>query len=322
MKFSYVERNGVHLLRLDNEKGLVVFLSKIGASIYGIKYDDKWMTLTPKSLKDYFSDHSYYGKTIGPVSNRVKDGIIKINDKEYQLNQNEGTTSLHSGRNSLSFAVFDIINISENKDNITIVFKFIPHKNNRNLPGKVVYQISYTLTDKDELYVTLNAMSDEDTVVALTNHAYFCLGDEDISHLSMQISSKKYIESDKDTLIPLKEKDIISCLDFNQEKLLVKDINNPYLMEHKTKGYDHHFIFDKENKVLLENERYKLVVTTDMTGAQIYTDNYADDIEMFSSQKPLRRGVAIEPQDSTLNREVLKKGDIYSKFISYQFYKK
>ena len=322
MKFSYVERNGVHLLRLDNEKGLVVFLSKIGASIYGIKYDDKWMTLTPKSLKDYFSDNSYHGKTIGPVSNRVKDGIIKINDKEYQLNQNEGTTSLHSGRNSLSFAVFDIINISENKDNITIVFKFIPHKNNRNLPGKVVYQISYTLTDKDELYVTLNAMSDEDTVIAMTNHAYFCLGDEDISNLSMKISAKRYVESDKDTLIPLVEKDIIPCLDFNQEKALTKDINDPYLMEHKTKGYDHHFIFDEENKVLLENEKYKLLITTDMTGAQIYTDNYADGFEMFSSQKPLRRGVAIEPQDSTLNREVLKKGDIYSKFISYQFYKK
>lgn len=322
MKFSYVTRNSINLLRLDNEKGLVVFLSKIGAAIYGIKFHDKWMTLTPKSMKDYYKDNSYYGKTIGPISNRIKDGLVDINGVKYQMTQNEGTTTLHSGKNALSVAVFELINIVDKKDSLTAVFKFVPHKQYRDLPGNIIYQILYTLKDDNSLYLTLNAMSDEDTVLALTNHAYFCLGDEDISHLSMQISSKRYVESDKETLIPLVEKDIIPCLDFNTEKPLIQDIDNPYLMEHKTKGYDHHFIFDKENKVTLENDNFKLEINTDFSGAQIYTDNYADDIEMFSSQKPLRRGVAIEPQDSTLDRKVVKKGDIYNRFIEYKFFKK
>lgn len=323
MKLSYIERNGIHLMKIDNEKGFYVLLSKIGASIYSINYEGKDMTLTPISLKDYFNKNAYYGKTIGPITNRIKDGLVNINGVQYQMDKNEkGITTLHSGKNGISNAVFDVSNIIEKKDHITVIFKFIPHKQYRDLPGAVIYQISFTVSDKsNSLYVTFNAMSDEDTVIAMTNHAYFTLGDNNINDLSLKISSKEFIETDKDTLIPLSVKPILPCLDFNEGKLLMKDINDPYLINHLSNGYDHHFIFDKERKVILKNKNYQLEINTDFSGTQIYSDNYPDNIEMTTTREDYHRGVAIEPQDSTLDRKILKAGEMYSRYIEYKFSK-
>ena len=43
---------------------------------------------------------------------------------------------------------------------------------------------------------------------------------------------------------------------------------------------------------------------------------------MMTSNKENHRGIAIEPQDSLLDRQLIKKGSVYSRTIQYHFSKK
>ena len=70
---------------------------------------------------------------------------------------------------------------------------------------------------------------------------------------------------------------------------------------------------------LIPKFRYRSM--SDFLGAQIYADNYEDGIAYFGTEDPSRRGLAIEPQDNTLNREVLRPVDIYRRHIVYHFEK-
>ena len=63
-------------------------------------------------------------------------------------------------------------------------------------------------------------------------------------------------------------------------------------------------------------------IISDFDGAQIYSDNYADGIEVLNSEDKFHRAVAIEPEDNILNLKQINKGQIYHHQIEYRFYKK
>ena len=93
---------------------LDIVLSCLGASIVEIKYNDDLLTMTPINYDDLNREDIYYGKTIGPVANRVKDGLIKIDNQNYYLPLNEKGVCNHSGKAGLSNQIFDV-DIKEEK---------------------------------------------------------------------------------------------------------------------------------------------------------------------------------------------------------------
>lgn len=323
MKKKYVKlTKKIKGISISNDVGLEVVFSDLGASIYAIKYMGEIMTLTPINFKDFVRNDIYYGKTIGPVANRIKDGVVTINNQTYQMEKNEGNNTLHSGILGLSNRVF-AHKIEKKKNYIIVSFTCSnKHIKDGGLPGNIKFNIVY-LIKKDEptLNVSFFASSDEDTLIHMTNHSYFCLGDKNIDKLELTIPADKYIETNKLDLIPIGEKEVSNALDFRNKKKIIKDINDKALQKHRAKGYDHHFIFNNDNPlIILENERYKLEIETDFDGVQIYSENYSVDFETLTSKQMIHQGVAIEPQDSILDRKITrKKPGYYSKFISYKF---
>lgn len=293
-------------LTLNNDQ-LEVVLAPLGASIYLIRFNQEIMTLTPDGFNNFALPSAYYGKTIGPISNRVKDGVLKLEGQEYHFDINEGPNSLHSGKEGISNKEF---NFKKEKNSIIFYLE----------DEKAFYEIIYSLKD-NSLDLVLKALAKADYPIALTNHAYFCLGDEDINNLSLTIPSHKFVETESTSLLPIKLKDILPCLDFNEKKKIIKDINDDYLQNHRSLGYDHCFLLDK-GFITLENDKYIMGIQTDFEALQIYSDNYADKVPMLSTLKDHHRGVAMEPQDSLLNRVVLKKGQTYMRHIVYSFRKK
>ncbi len=323
MEYTLKKIEKMNFITIKNDIGFEVTFSRLGASILTIYYNGVIMTTSPKSMRDFFKKDLYFGKTIGPIANRIENGIIKIGDKEYQMELNEGNNTLHSGTKGISNKIFDY-NINENKEFISVYMMLKDRKMKNGLPGNVTYLITYTIPRNEaKLLVNFNVSTDADTVIAVTNHSFFCLGEENLNHLSLKIPASKYIESDKDTLIPRQVKDMIECLDFRNKKNIMKDINDDYLQNHKTKGYDHHFIFDNNNPIVLESPKYVLEIRSNFSGCQIYSDNYEDGAVMLNSPEKLHRGIAIEPQDSTLDRKVLSKVErFYSREIEYKFVQK
>ena len=295
-----------------NHNGFRVVLSQLGASIVEISYNDEVLTMTPVNLEELNRKDIYYGKTIGPITNRVKDGLIKIDNKEYQLPCNEPGVSNHSGHLGLSNKLF-VATIQDNR----VIFTHLQKINNVNIS----YGIMYTFNESNEIRIDYVVRTSEKFMMNLTNHTFFTLGESSIDNLSLEIHADKYIESDKETLLPKEVKTISDCLDFNKEKLIVKDINDSYLQDHKSKGYDHSFIL-KDNKVILKSPKYKLEIESDFSNVHIYSDNYEDKVKVKTSELLKNRGIAIEPTDDLLNRPILNKDEVYQRYIIYSFEKK
>ena len=293
---------------LRNKNGLEVVFSSRGASIYSIVFKGKYMTLTPVNENDFEKPSAYYGKTIGPIANRIKDGIIKVEGKNYFYDTNEGKNSLHSGKEGLSNRVFQY---KEEENKVIFYLEDI----------NIRYEVDYEINDKNELTLSLKAQPKTDMPIALTNHTFFCLGDSNLNKLSLTIPSHRYIETESTTLLPLKERDILPCLDFRKNKNIMQDIDDEYLQNHRSLGYDHCFLLDKD-MVKLENDEFVLDIKTDFKAVQIYSDNYANNIKMITSEEIIHRGVAIEPEDNLLDKPYMKKGSIYSRTIKYIFKKK
>lgn len=304
-----IVKNGQYIEITNND--FKVTLSSLGASIVSIYIGEDILTMTPVNLDDLNRKDIYYGKTIGPITNRVKDGLIKIDNKEYHLPLNEIGISNHSGDIGISNQLFNV-DIDVNK----VIFTYIEHINDVTISYIVIYSFNDYQIRIDYFIRTNNKF-----VINLTNHTFFTLNESNINNLSLKIDSDSYIESDKDTLLPLSIKPIIDCLDFNNEKLITKDIDDPYLMNHKSKGYDHSFIL-KNKMVKLSSPKYELDISSDYECAHIYTDNYEDGVKTKNSNVNFRRSVAIEMTDNILSRPVIDKDEVYQRYIVYTFKKK
>ena len=305
-----IVRKDRYILVTNND--FKVALSMLGASIVSIYIGDDILTMTPINLEELNRKDIYYGKTIGPITNRVKDGLIKIDNKEYQLPLNEEGVSNHSGILGLSNKLF-VSNIQDNR----VIFTY----NQKIKDVNIIYGIAYTFNDDYQIRIDYIVRVSNKFVINLTNHTFFTLNEPNINNLSLKLESDSYIESDKDTLLPLSVKPIIDCLDFNNEKLITKDIDNPYLMNHKSKGYDHSFIL-KNKMVKLGSPQYELDIISDYECAHIYSDNYEDGVKTKNSDVNFRRGVAIEMTDNILSRPIIDKDEVYQRYIVYTFKKK
>ena len=296
------------LITLSNSHLKVVF-SSLGASVVSIYFDDELMSMTPINLEDLKRRDVYYGKTIGPIVNRIKDGLIKINNKVYRFPLNEVGVCNHSAAYGLSNTLF-VSSISGDR----VVFT---HQQKIN-DVRISYGVAYTLYNS-ELRVDYIVRTSDKFVMSLTNHTFFTLGESSIDNLSLKIAADKYIESDKESLLPLEVKHIIDCLDFNEEKSITKDIDNSYLMDHKTKGYDHCFIVKNSEDVILKSPRFKLEINSDFPCVHIYSDNYEDGVKIKNNSGRFRRAIAIEPEDNLLDKPIINKDDIYQRYIIYKF---
>ena len=282
---------------LKNEY-LEVTLCSLGASIYRIIYDGKDMVLTPRDKNDFYKTSVYYGKTIGRLCGR----IVAEQKGNLKPQANEEGVSLHGGFDGLSTKEF----IVDAKPTFA-EFHYLSKDGEAGYPGNIVFRVRYELID-DSLIVTFFAITDKPCLLALTNHAYFCLGEDKLNNLYLQMENDKYIVTD-DKLLPVKYESIPDKWDFTNGKKLSE-----------TGDIDNYFLF-KEKKVQLSSNKYSLNISTNFVGTQIFTDHWIDNIDVYSSKEKVHRSVAIEPQDSQLERKELLPNEHYERYIKYTFKK-
>lgn len=317
---------GLEFVSVKNNDNFVVTFSSLGASILSIELDDQYMTLTPANMDLFKNKFIYHGKTVGRVANRIKDGTFKIGRKTYKVPCNEKTSCLHGGNEGFSNQFFNM-DIASNNDEAKITFTYYSTDMEAGFPGNLNVKVIYTVfANENSVCIDYEVTTDKDTLVGLTNHSYFNLGSKSIDDLMLYINSNKYIHPDRDFLYPVEYRPVDKVMDFQTMKHISEDIEADYLNDSWTYGYDHHYCFKEVNpvipQVVLENNNYKLEIYTNFNGTQIYTDNYPDTNEFEDTDAVRRRAIAIEPQDDTLNREILKAKDVYTRFIRYNFIRK
>ena len=157
----------MELIKLKNEK-MEVTLCDIGASIFRLLFDNQDMLVSPSDINVYLRKNLYFGKSIGRICGRIK------NDK--------GEIILHGGIDGLSNQRFDFV-----KEDNKVTFTYLSNEDQSSCDGEALIKVTYTLLDND-LLIELEATAKNSATISLTNHSYFCLGEDDVHKLSLKIN--------------------------------------------------------------------------------------------------------------------------------------
>ncbi len=321
----------IDLISMKNDD-LEIVVSNFGCTIIKVLMKDKNghiddVVLGYDDFQQYQTLDAYLGALVGRVANRIGKGKFVLNDKEYKLAINNGPNHLHGGIKGFSYQVFDY----EIKDE-SIEFSYLSKDGEEGYPGNLTLKAIYTL-EKDTLKIQYHAVCDQDTLINITNHSYFNLSgkQENIYQHTLQIQASSFACVDEDGLTTGEFRDVEGTpFDFREPVLIGERVEQDYDQLQLGKGFDHPFIFNHENhQVILEHKKSgrRLIVTTTLPTAQIYTANYLDGrVGKYGHCYDERDAVCIETQNlpDAIHLEenpstILKKGEAYQEESSYKF---
>ncbi|GAA4271216.1 aldose epimerase family protein [Aquimarina gracilis] len=274
--FGFHNQKELLVLSLRNDNGMRVRITNFAATIMSLDVPNAKGGFTNvivgfDSLNDYVNkskakESKFLGASIGRYAGRVSNNKIKIADIEYPLYHENGI-HLHGGKNGFDEKVWDIDYINE--DDLSIALSYISEDMEEGYPGNLRVKVIYQLTNENTLKITYHAISDRDTVVNLTNHAYYNLnGSDSILDHSLQLNCSQYLEVDNKQLPTGKVKSVVNTkFDFLQTSDLRRIENKGVL--------DDTLIFDSEKKakaiLISEESGIKMEVTTNQPAVVIYT---------------------------------------------------
>jgi len=293
----------IETIKLTNDYGMSVEIIDFGARIKSIKFpvNDKptEMTLGYASAEEYITDKFYLGATCGRVCNRIAGGKFELEGHQYQLPLNDGMNCLHGGDNNFSLRYWQVDKNTLTNDSVTLTL--VSCDGDQGFPGTLNLSVTYQLSEDNKLSIKYLANTDLTTVINLTNHAYFNLGENDCQSLYLQMMSSAFLETDASN-IPTGKIVSVSDTDYNFRKPACigdRQQNSQDEPLQEKKGYDHCFVLDStpfgEPKAVLTSWQYQisLSVYTDQSAIQLYTGFY------LSGKFKSYQGLCLEAQNYT-----------------------
>jgi len=308
-----------------------------GAIVRSIIVSDKNSTkkdvvLGYDDIDSYKNATCYFGAIIGRYANRIGDAKFSLNGKTYSLFNNDNGNSLHGGKSGFNDKIWDAEIIGDNSLKLTL---FSPD-GDENYPANLAVSVTYSIIDGSALEIKYSAKADNDTIINLTNHAYFNLdgeGSGSITHTLLQI--------DADAVTPVSNKivatgEILNVkntpFDFLNFKSIGKDIESSHPQIIIGKGYDINFClnnsgFRKVSSAISKNSGIKLETYTDALGMQLYTANYVSGEKGKNGHiYNEREAFCLETQNypnainiTSFPNSILKKDQVFTSKTVYKF---
>lgn len=320
-------------LEITNSRGAGVSLINYGATVQSINVPDRDgklvdVALGYESVAGYETGGDFIGATIGRYANRIKEAKFTVGETEYHLQPNEGKNLLHGGVGGFNRRIFDYRIISGN----SVEMSYHSCDGEEGFPGNLDVKIIFALDDENALNIDYYAVSDQDTIVNLTNHAYFNLNGEGrgtiLDHILL-LNSDCFTEIDGECipsgrLLPVDD----TPFDFRKPKRIGADIDADDPQLACGNGYDHNFVLGSGDacSVWSSETGIKMDVFTTMPGIQFYSGNSMSGTAGKSGTYSKRTGFCLETQyypDSPSHPEfpsaLLKKDIEYHHTTKYKF---
>lgn len=277
------------LYTIANSNGMKVSFTDFGANIVSIIVPDAKgnavdVNLGFDNLAGYEENPPGFGSFIGRHANRIGGAKFEINGKVYELEKNDGANNLHGGFVGYNKFMYET-EVFEDEEIASVEFSRLSPHMEQGFPGNLDVTVTYSLTEANELVIEYLAVSDRDTIVNLTNHAYFNLAGHDAGSVQGQkvwIKANQFTPTSSD-LIPTGEFcDVAGTpMDFRTFKTIGQDINADYEPLKIAGGYDHNYVLDtsgteveKVAELVDEKSGRRMEVFTDLPGMQLYTGNF------------------------------------------------
>ncbi|MHB0777630.1 aldose epimerase family protein [Halomonas sp. WWR20] len=341
----------VEVYRIANINGIEMRVINYGGTIVSLRtpdiagqFDD--IVLGFDSLEKYLSDtyrdaNPYFGALIGRYGNRIAGGKFSLNGQTYELATNDGPNHLHGGEQGFDKVLWQAEPF-ENDQGRGVVLTYTSADGEEGYPGKLKTQVTYTLTDADELDIQYRATTTQATPVNLTQHSYFNLegeGSGSILDHYLIINAEAFTPVDE-TLIPTGEIRPVAGtpFDFTQPTPIGERIEQDNQQLTYGKGYDHNFVLARESsaddslvlaaRVWEPDSGRLLEVSTTEPGLQFYSGNFLTGDLTGKRGKPYRHrsGFALEtqhfpdsPNQENFPSTILEPGDTYHSRTVYAF---
>lgn len=332
----------VRLITLKNKRGCAVQLTNYGARLVTFLIKDKDgvrrdIVIGHKNLKSYLkSKERYFNATVGRYANRIARGNFTIGKNKYKVTINNGPNHLHGGLFGLNEVVWDILKTTEK----SVKFACALPDGMDGYPADILITADYVLTENNALKIKYRALADKDTIVNITNHAFFNLGKShraDVLDTVLEIAANKFTPTDKTSiptgvLQPVKS----TPFDFTKPKTIGRDIRAKNAQLKQARGYDHNFALSNWRKgakksffaarAFNSHTGLLLDVYTTACGLQLYTGNFlGQDVGKGGVRYAPYGAFCLEaqffpdsPNKKNFPSSLLKAGSLYETQIIYQ----
>jgi aldose 1-epimerase len=263
-------------------KDATVTLTDYGATLVSILLPDGRggrddILLGCSTLCGYTLKHPYFGVTVGRYANRIGNSRFSLGGKDYVLAANDGVNHLHGGIKGFNTFLWQA-EASDSAKGQTVRFTRTSPDGEEGYPGKLDVSVTFSLNAESALSISYEARTDAETVINLTNHAYFNLRGEGMGTVfdhEISLASSAYLPTGPGLIPTGKSLSVAgSPLDFRTSKKIGRDIE-------AVGGYDHCFILDRKSPGLMDFAVVKeprtgrrMTVATTLPAVQLYTGNF------------------------------------------------
>jgi aldose 1-epimerase len=361
--FGSVDNQPVDKYTLANGHGMTVAIITYGGIIQSLEVPDRHgreanVTLGFGDIGGYRSDayiksNPYFGAIIGRYGNRIARGRFTLNGTQYSLDINNDPNSLHGGFEGFNRKIWKASSFqSGHAAGVKLTYHSPAGEGctpshpstppcTTGYPGNLDVEVDYTLDNANQLHIDYKATTDADTVINLTNHAYWNLAGEGsgtiYGHL-LQLNANAFTPVDA-TLIPTGEiKPVAGTpFDFRSFHAIGERIRGNDQQLVFGRGYDHNWVLNRAAgstnmivaaRLLDPFSGRELTMSTTEPGIQFYSGNFLDGTLYGTSGRQYRQGdgLALEtqhypdsPNHANFPSTVLRKGQTYSTSTIYGF---
>ena len=302
---------GVDLFILTNKQGVEARITNYGGVITSIRVpgrDGKTANVVQgfDSLNDYTGPDykGRYGALIGRYANRIKDNTFTLNRLTYRISR-DAYTLKESDSKPYDERVWDAR--TRDGDEPQLILSLLDRNGTMGFPGTLRVEVTYTLTRNNALRIGYRAVSDKDTVISLTNHAYFNMaGDASGSVLDQLLTvNADAITAVDDNNVPTGtlQKVAGTAFDFRKPTPIGAHINDPDPVIQRAKGFDQNYAINGAPGTLrlaarLEDPKSGRVLEewTTQAGLQVYSANYQPPSVAAAKGYAIHSAVALEAQ--------------------------
>ncbi|HEY0711715.1 MAG TPA: aldose epimerase family protein, partial [Polyangia bacterium] len=283
--YGKLDGQAVDIYTLTNKNGLKAKVITYGAIVTELHVPDRKgkmadVVLGHDKVEQYHKADSHFGATIGRIANRIKGADFELEGKTYKLAANNGPDTLHGGNFGWDRKVWAATSTTS-ADGPAVTLTYTSPDGDEGYPGTVKAEVTYTLSNNNELRVDMKATTDKTTIVNMAHHGYWNLG----GHKSGTVLDHELtLYADKYTpgtpIIPDGKVAPVAGtpFDFTKPKAIGKDLkaigNDPV-------GYDINYVVNGGPNELRTVARVKdpksgrvMVLEADQPGVQFYTSNY------------------------------------------------
>ncbi len=286
----------VKIYTLTNSSGMEAKVTEYGAILVSLKVPDKDgkpadVTHGYDTLEGWLGNSSYFGASVGRFGNRIANGKFTLDGKEYTLLTNNDPggmpCALHGGKEGFCKKLWKSEAVSADGAS-GVKLSYVSADGEEGYPGELSVEVTYTLTEKNELVWEAKATTKAPTVLNIVHHTYWNLSgdpDKSINDHELTLYAANYLPTNAG-MIPTGEKAPVAGtpLDFTKAHVIGERIDADFEALKFGGGYDHAWVLDgTADGDLVKAARLRdpksgrvMTLATNQPAVQFYGGNFLD----------------------------------------------